>query len=51
MASFVVLLSNHGILPSAIVIGPHADASRAIALPRVDVAGRYQPPDSPPPRV
>ena len=51
MAALFTLLSNHGVLPESSTALPGA-ALRSVAIViHDDVIGRYQPPESPPPRA
>jgi hypothetical protein len=51
MAALFALLSNHGILPDSTAIAPNVDVRRVSAVAVGHTAGRFQPPDPPPPRA
>ena len=51
MAALFALLSNHGILPDSTAIIPDVEVRRVNALADGQAGGRFQPPDSPPPRA
>jgi hypothetical protein len=51
MAALFALLSNHGILPDLTAINPNVEVRRVSAIADAQAGGRFQPPDSPPPRA
>jgi hypothetical protein len=51
MAAVFTLLSNHGILPASTATAPNDAAGLVAIAARAGVAGRFQPPDPPPPRA
>jgi hypothetical protein len=51
MAALFTLLSNHGTLPAATATLPDAAVTSPVIAVRENVTGRFEPPDSPPPRA
>ena len=51
MAALFALLSHHGILPEPTAAPPNVDIRLAAPPVHENVAGRFEPPDPPPPRA
>lgn len=51
MAALIALLSSHGILPASTATLPANEVRPVSALIYENLLGRFEPPDSPPPRA
>jgi hypothetical protein len=51
LGSIFTVLSNYGVLTEAEIAALNIDDRSVAACVRDDIAGRFEPPDSPPPRA